>query len=106
MIKLKIIFIVFVNIISFNLYSHYTNQAYVCNNKAEPYYLKKNYIKHQDGYKGPIKGLKKSSGWGWRNWHSYYNPRYSATYNYPWYIEGYYYPWWYYGYLPYYYWWY
>jgi len=106
MIKIKRLLIIFLNFLWLPLIAHYTNKAYICDNEEEPYYLKKSYVKKHCGYNGKIKNLKKSGGWGWRNWYSYYNPKYSKSYNYPWYIEGYYYPWWYYGYLPYYYWWY
>lgn len=106
---MKDIKIIFIALLFFNLDSHYTNQAYVNSNESEVYYLKESCAKRinkKDGYQGSIKGLKKSRGWGWRDWYSYYTPKYSATYKNSWYIEGYYYPWWYYGYLPYYYWWY
>ncbi len=105
MIKLKLISIIISISICFNILPHYTNQAYVNNNQEEPYFLKNSYAK-KCGYQGTIKNIKKSGGWGWRNWSGYYTPKYSQSYNYPWYIKGYYYPWWYYGYLPYYYWWY
>lgn len=106
---MKSLKIIFISIVFFNLNSHYTNKAYVNNNKSEVYYLKESCAKRaktKDGYQGSIKSLKKSGGWGWKDWYSYYTPKYSSTYKNPAYIEGYYYPWWYYGYLPYYYWWY
>ena len=100
------------NFININLIiGHFTDKS--GNYLSKDYYSKKICKKRwckkcnkSKGYQGPIKELKKTSGWGWKGWYSYYTPKYSTTYSYPWYMEGYYYPWWYYGYYPYYYWWY